>query len=169
MSFSKRVGLEPASDLKSRIKSLCQEAGFDVLDASMHLHREESMQESARIIHVWAREPGWTRQVPEVAVGTDWEKHADYQVEIRAIIGADGTFGGSVKVQCSATDQAMEMWSPTLRNNDVLLMDLPPFLRRVVDQQRQVILARKAGEKGPWTFGDMVWKDPTPWPSGEDP
>src|ERR1022692_4180144 len=106
MSFSKRVGQEPASDLKSRIQTLCQEAGFEVLDAQTHLVREDTMQESARIIHVWIHEPGWKKGVPAPYAGTDWEEHANHQIAIRAMIGVDGTFGGNVLVLCSATDMA---------------------------------------------------------------
>jgi hypothetical protein len=158
MSFSKHVGLEPASDLKTRIMTLCQEAGFEVMGAEMHLIRKETMQDSGRIIHVWAREPGWTRTVPDALLGTDWEKQANNQMEIRATIGADGTFSGAVQVLCSATDVAAAM-PLTLRTNEVQLMDLPPFLVEVAKQQRQIILARKKGENGPWRFGAMSWEE----------
>ncbi len=52
MTFSKRVGMEPATDLKKRICSLCEEAGFSVVSASISLHREETLQSSARAILV---------------------------------------------------------------------------------------------------------------------
>jgi len=46
MAFSRRVGMEPANDLKKRIRSLCEEAGFIVGQSLMHLVRKEHLRES---------------------------------------------------------------------------------------------------------------------------
>ena len=162
MTFSKHVGLEPASDLKSRIQTLCREAGFDIAGAQMHLFRKETMQESSRIIHVWIHEPDWKMSVPDVFVGTAWADHTNHQMEIRAIIGADGTFGGTVQVLCMAADVIGDVYVPTLRTGQVPLVDLPPFLVQVAKQQREIIAARKDGKQGPWTFDDMRWEEFNP-------
>jgi hypothetical protein len=156
MSFSKHVGLEPASDLKKQIQALCLEAGFEVAGAEMHMLRQESLQESVRVILVWIREPGWSMTTPAHFAGKD---RADFQMEVRAIIGVNGAFDGTVRVACAATDMIGDMFVPTLRTNQTQLGDLPPFLLKVAKQQREIIVARKARKKGPWRFDDMHWKE----------
>src|SRR5437868_4541214 len=121
MNFSKHVGLEPATDLKRRIESLCREAGFEVAAATMHLARRETMEESGRFVLVWIHEPGWVAIRPEHLAGTNWDDHPNFQMELRALIGVDGTFDGTVHVSCSATDEVGDVWAPTLRSNVVKL------------------------------------------------
>jgi hypothetical protein len=154
MTFSKRVGMEPATDLKKRICSLCEEAGFIVAASYISMHREEELQKSVRLILTYVHEPDWNPTVPDVFAGSAWEKHKNYQMEVRAFISCDGTFGGTVEVLCSATDQVGDAFSPTLRDCKIPISDLPGWLPRIARQMRDVIAGRKRGEKGPWRFGD---------------
>jgi hypothetical protein len=158
MTFSHRVGMEPATDLKKRICSLCEEAGFSVASASMSMHREETLQCSTRLILVYIHEPTWNPMVPDICVGTAWEEHKMYQIEVRAFIGVDGTFGGNVQILCSATDRVGDAFSPTLRNCTIPIADLPRWLPEVARQMREVIGARARGENGPWNFGEVRWE-----------
>jgi hypothetical protein len=159
MAFSKRVGLEPATDLKKRIISLCQEAGFVVDGSRMSMHREEALQESVRLILAWVHEPDWNPTVPDLFVGTDWEKHKNHQIEIRAFIGCDGTYNGTVRLICIASDQVGEAFCPTLRDCKIPILELPHRLAEIARQMRQVIADRKQGEKGPWLFGETRWEN----------
>ena len=110
MAFNKRVGLEPASDLKKRITSLCEEAGFVVGESHMAMFREETLQESVRYIFASVRDPGWNPEPDDFYAGSDFKKHKkDSQIEIRARIGCDGTYDGMVKLTCMATDRVGEI------------------------------------------------------------
>jgi hypothetical protein len=158
MSFSNRVGLEPAADLKKRICSLCEEAEFIVVEARMSMHRQETMRESVRLIEVYAHDHDWNPTVPDSLAGSAWDELKNHQVAIMAMIGCDGSFDGTVEVRCSATDQAGKAFCPTLRNCRFPISELPQWLPEIVRQMRSVIEARKRGEKGPWRFGDQeVW------------
>ncbi len=158
MTFSKRVGMEPATDLKKRICSLCEEAGFTVASASISMRREDTLQESVRMVLVYVHEPTWNPSVPESYVGTDWEKHKMFQMEIRAFIGVDGTFGGEVQIVCSAKKDVGDAFSPTLRDCKIPIAELPQWLPEIARQMREVISGRERGEKGPWHFGSWEWK-----------
>lgn len=158
--FSKCVGMEPATDLKKRICSLCEEAGFVVVAAKVSLHRRESLQESARLVLVYIREQSWSPIVPDVLAGSAWEKHKDYQMEVRAIIRCDGAFSGTVNLSCCATDHVGDVFSPTLRDCHIPISDLAGCLPEIAKQMHGVIASRKRGESGPWRFaeGKMRWE-----------
>ena len=120
----------------------------------MMMHRKETLQESVRMILTYVHQPNWNPAVPEFLAGSAWDEHKDYQMEVRAVIGCDGTFSGAVEVHCSATDQVGDAFSPTLRDCSISIADLPQWLPEIARQMREVIAGRKRGEKGPWRFGD---------------
>lgn len=159
MTFSKRVGMEPATDLKKRISSLCEEGAFVVVSASISMHREETLQESVRMILVYAHGPEWNPTVPDIYLGTAFDDHKMYEIEVRAFIGVDGTFSGLVQILSSATDQVGDTFCPTLRDCHIPIADLPRWLPEVARQKREVIAGRKRGEKGPWYFGELRWEN----------
>ena len=159
MTFSKRVGMEPAADLKKRIISLCQEAGFVVTESRMSMHRDDALEKSVRYVFMWVREPDWTPTVLDGFVGTDWEKLKNHQIEVQAVIGCDGSYDGTVKLICMATGQVGDAFSPTLRDCKIPIDALPQWLPEIARQMREVIAARKQGEKGPWRFGSLEWRD----------
>jgi hypothetical protein len=158
MTFSKRVGMEPASDLKKRISSLCEEAGFVVAGSQIFMHREDALKESVRHILTWVHQPHWNPIIPEVFAGTDWENLKDHQIEVRASIGCDGTYDGTVQLICMAADQVGDAFCPTLRDCKIQILDLPQWLGEIARQMREVIAACKRNEKGPWRFGETHWK-----------
>jgi hypothetical protein len=51
--------MEPASDLKKWICTLCEEAGYVVASASIVMRRQQTLQESIRRIIVFVHEPAW--------------------------------------------------------------------------------------------------------------
>src|SRR4051794_15371214 len=85
--------------------SCSEEAGFIVAASQIAMHRKETLRESVRSILTYIHEPDWNPTVPDVFAGTAWEEFKNYQMEVRAFIGCDGTFGGTVAVLCSASDQ----------------------------------------------------------------
>jgi hypothetical protein len=154
MAFGRHVGMEPATDVKKRIASLCEEAGFIVASSQISMHREERLQDSVRLILTYVHEPDWSPTVADVFAGSAWEKHKNHQMEVRAFVSCDGTFGGTVQVLCSATDRVGDVFSPTLRDCKFPIAELPQWLPEIARQMRNVIADRKRGEKGPWRFGD---------------
>jgi len=160
MDFSDRVGLEPATDLRNRLKVLCEEAGLDVVASRMIMRREDTMEESYRFVFVWAHEPGWTRTLPDHRKDQALPEGADHQVQIQAVIPLSGQWPETVTVSCGASSQVGELWDkPTLRTGTTKLVDLSGFLQKVVSQQKTIITERERGGKGPWEFGDMRWKE----------
>lgn len=157
MTFSKRVGMEPADDLKKRICSLCEAAGF-VVESQTSLHREETLQDSVRLVFVYAHEPDWNPTVPEHLVDSAWNEHKNDQIAVQAVIGCDGTFDGTVKLLCSAADEIGDVYCPTLRDCRIPIADLPGWLPEIARQMRDVIAGRKRGERGPWRFGELRWE-----------
>ena len=159
MTFSKRVGMEPAADLKKQLIALCEEAGFFIAHSKVSMFREETLQESVRHVSVYTHAPDWNPTVPKFYVGTAYEQHKDYQIQVRAVIGCDGTFDGTVELRCMAKDQVGAAFVPTLRDCRIAITDLPQALVEVNRQMREVVAGRKRGEKGPWQFGEMLWKE----------
>ena len=155
--FSKRVGLEPATDLQRRLEALCEEAGLEVVEARMSLQRMDTMETSFRFIFVYAHEPGWQREVPEDWEGSAFAEQKEYQIEVQAVIPVAGAWPETVVVRCMASDTIVPI-GPTLRNTEASLSDLPNLLRDVLRQQREVIAARKRGDRGPWDFNGMRWE-----------
>jgi hypothetical protein len=160
MTFSKRVGMEPATDLKKRICSLCEEAGFIVAASQISMHRAETLQESIRLILTYVHQPDWDPTVPDAFAGSVWGEHKRFQIEVRAFIGCDGTFSGMVQLLCSATDQVGDVFCPTLRDCCIPIADLPHWLPEITRQMREVIAGRTRGEQGPWRFsnGQTRWE-----------
>ena len=78
-------------------------------------------------------------------------------------IGCDGSYDGTVHLGCMATDQIGEVFVPTLRDCNIPIADLPHWLVEIARQQREVIAARKRGERGPWQSGELIWKE---WTGG---
>jgi hypothetical protein len=155
MGFSKRVGLEPASDLKRRLVSLCEEAGFVVSQARVVMRREETLETSFRTVLVWMHEPE--------SVGTARQPNASPsectpQIGLWAVIGCDGSFDGEVVVTCSAAEEG-EPFGPTLRNGRMRIEQLPVKLRQIAEQRRHILQARIGGERGPWHLGGFIWEE----------
>lgn len=161
MSFSKRVGMEPAADLMKRIRSLCEEAGFVVAQTQSTLLRKQELHDSFRVITADIHEPGWNPKVRDGFLGTDWEELKECQIAVLALIGCDGAFNGTVEVRCSATDEIGDAWAPTLRDCKIPIAELPTWLPKIAQQMHAVIAARNRGEPGPWCFEDeeMRWEE----------
>lgn len=154
MEFSRRVGMEPAVDLKRRIRSLCEEAGFVVSASQISMRRGPSLQESVRLVVTSIREPEWRLDVPTSLLDSSLAALRDHQIEVLAFIGCDGTFNGTVRVLCSAQFDVGDVWAPTLRNFHVPIGELPHWLPEVTRQMREVMTRRQRGETGPWLFSD---------------
>jgi hypothetical protein len=158
MAFSKRVGMEPATDLKRRICSLCEEAGFQIGKSQIVMKREEQLQKSFRVILTNVHEADWNPTVPDAYVGSQWDEHKTNQINVMAFIGCDGSFDGIIELRCLATDVVGDIFSPTLRSCKIPIDDLPQWLPEIARQMRAIITGRKQGEKGPWQFGEMRWE-----------
>jgi hypothetical protein len=147
MAFSKRVGMEPATDLKRRICSLCEEAGFIVAKSQLVMKREEQLQKSFRVILTNVHE-----------ADSQWDEQKTNQINVMAFIGCDGSFDGIIELRCLATDVVGDIFSPTLRSCRIPIDDLPQWLPEIARQMHAIITGRKEGEKGPWQFGEMRWE-----------
>jgi hypothetical protein len=157
MTFTHRVGLEPATDLKNRIASLCEEAGFVVVSARMTMCRRGGIHDSFRVIEVSVREPTWKPRVLSAFKGSLLAKHRDRQIEVRAFIDCDGTFGGEVQFLCMAHKVVGE-FGPSLQGCRVPIDDIPQHLPPIAESMRTVAESFHRGNRGPWVVGGYAWK-----------
>ena len=138
-----RAGREPAEDVKRRLVAACQEEGWVVKTATMHLAKEFGK----RLVHLDAAPPDWPYDTGMLSVMTR--------------IGVAGEWPATIDIRCIASrENPASVLGPWMKGRDkVPFQRLAEELQATLSEREQVMAMAESDDVGPYVFEKSVWKN----------